>query len=228
MTRLLRSLTLIGALGALGAARLAAQSVQARLAGRIPSGAVPAVDSLVEVARQETLPTEPLVQKALEGGAKQVPAPRIVAAVQTSLGQLRDARDLLVQAGDHAPPQPAEVTTVAWAMRRRLPAPVVERLVAALPQPPRAAALHAVADLVAHRFDADSATDLIIDAIHQGLQGERLLDVSTAAVHALQRGQTRLEAIAIVRQQLPNVPAAPKPTRGAVARARRPGAPVSP
>ncbi|HEX4628813.1 MAG TPA: hypothetical protein VH137_08495, partial [Gemmatimonadales bacterium] len=111
------------------AGRVAAQSVQDRLAGRIPSGAVPAVDSLVQVARQETLPTEPLVQKALEGGAKQVPAPRIVAAVQASLGQLRDARDLLVHAGDQPPPQPAEVTTVAWALRRRLPAPVVERVV---------------------------------------------------------------------------------------------------
>jgi hypothetical protein len=210
------------------AAPLVAQSVQDRLAGRIPSAAVPAVDSLVQVARQETLPTEPLVQKALEGGAKQVAAPRIVAAVQVSLSQLRDARDLLLHAGDHAPPQPAEVTTVAWALRRRVPAAAVERVVTALPQPPRGAALHAVADLVAHRFDADSATGLIIDAIHQGLQGERLLDVSTAAVHQLQRGHTRDEAIGIVRQQLPNVPPAPKPTRGTVARARRPGAPVSP
>ena len=206
---------------------LAAQSVQDRLAGRIPSAAVPVVDSLVQVARQETLPTEPLVQKALEGGAKQVPALRIVTAVQASLAQLRDARDLLVQAGDGSP-QPAEVTTVAWALRRRLPASVVERVVTALPQPPRAAALHAVADLVAHRFDADSATALIIDAIHQGLQGERLLDVSTAAVHELQRGRTREEAIRIVRRELPNVPPSPKPTRGTVARARRPGAPASP
>jgi hypothetical protein len=213
---------------ALLAGPLAAQSVQHRLAGRIPSGALPIVDSLVRVAREETLPTEPLVQKALEGGAKQVPAPRIVAAVQVTLGQLRDARDLLLRAGDRAPPQATEVTTVAWALRRRLPAPMVERVVAALPQPPRSAALHAVADMVTHRFNADSATDLIIEAIHQGLLGERLLDVSTAAVHELQRGRTRGEAIVIVRQELPNVPAAPKPTRGTVARARRPGAPPSP
>ncbi|HVH68165.1 MAG TPA: hypothetical protein VM716_09890 [Gemmatimonadales bacterium] len=212
---------------ALLAGPLAAQSVRNRLAGRIPSAAVPAVDSLVQVARQETLPTEPLVQKALEGGAKQVPASRIVAAVAASLGQLRDARDLLVQAGDQAPPQPAEVTTVAWALRRRLPAPVVSRVVAALPQPPRASALHAVADLVAHRFEVDTATDLIIEAIHQGLRGERLLDVSTAAVHELQRGHTRAEAAGIVWRELPNVPAAPKPTRGTVARARRPEPPVS-
>src|SRR2546426_3660286 len=64
---------------------LAAQSVRGRLEGRIPSAAIPAVDSLIQLAAQEGLPTEPLVQKALEGGAKQVAASRIVAAVQLSL-----------------------------------------------------------------------------------------------------------------------------------------------
>jgi len=135
---------------------LAAQSVRGRLEGRIPSAAIPAVDSLIQFAAQEGLPTEPLIQKALEGGAKHVAVSRIVAAVQLSLGQLRDARDLLVRAGDQPPVLPAELTTVAWARRRGLPAPVIERVVAALGRPPRAAALHAVADLVAHRFDPGS------------------------------------------------------------------------
>jgi len=201
---------------------LAAQAARGRLEGRVPAEAIPSVDSLVQAAARESLPTEPLVQKALEGGAKHVAAPRIVAAVQAGLGQLRDARDLLVRAGDEPPVTPTEVTTVLWAMRRGLPAGVVERIVAALPRPPRAAAVHAVADLVAHRFDADSSADLIVDAIHHGLHGERLLDVSTAALHEQQRGRTRAEALALVRQQLPNVPPAPKPPRAAVVGARRP------
>lgn len=216
------------ALLALLAGPLAAQSARARLEGRIPGAAIPAVDSLVQRAFQEGLPTEPLIQKALEGGAKQVTGPRIVAAVQVSLAQLRDARALLARAGDHRPPLSSEVTTVAWALRRGLPAPVVERVVAALPHAPRAAAMHAIADLVAHHFDADSAAGLIIDAVHQGLQRERLLDVSTAALHELQRGHTQAEAIALVRQALPNVPGPTKPTRGTVAGARRPGAAASP
>ena len=82
---------------------LAAQSVRSRLEGRIPSEAIAAVDSLVQFASQEGLPTEPLIQKALEGGAKHVAGPRIVAAVQVTLGQLRGARDLLVRAGDQLP-----------------------------------------------------------------------------------------------------------------------------
>jgi len=213
---------------ALLAGPLAAQSSRARLEGRVPGAAVPVLDSLVQRAVAEGLPTEPLIQKALEGGAKQVTASRIVAAVQLSLGQLRAARDLLIRAGDELPVTPGEVTTVAWALRRDLPAPVVQRVVAALPRPPRASAMHAVADLAAHQFDPDSAADLIIAAIGQGLARERLLDVSAAAAHELQRGHTHAEALALVRQQLPNVPASPKPTRSAVARARRPAAPPPP
>lgn len=207
---------------ALVAAPLAAQSARGRLEGRVPGAAIPVVDSLVQRALAEGLPTEPLIQKALEGGAKQVTVPRIVAAVQVSLGQLRDARDLLIRAGDEPPATPGEVTTVAWAVRRGLPRPVVERVVAALPRPPRASAMHAVADLAAHHFDPDSAADLIIAAIGQGLVRERLLDVSAAAAHELQRGHTHAEALALVRRELPDVPASPKPTRSTVARARRP------
>ena len=207
---------------------LAAQSVRGRLEGRIPSEAIPGVDSLIQFASQEGLPTEPLIQKALEGGAKHVTGPRIVSAVQVSLGQVRGARDLLVHAGDPPPVLPAEITTVAWALRRGLPAALVERVVAALVRPPRAAALHAVADLVAHRFDADSAAGLIIEAVHDGVPQERLLDVSTAVLQQVQRGHTRAEALAIVRRDLPNLPAVSKPTRGTVAGARRPASPAQP
>ena len=207
---------------------LRAQSVQSRLEGRIPSDAVPVVDSLVQVALHEGLPSEPLIQKALEGGAKQVPSPRIVAAVQASLGQLRDAHELLVRAGDQPPIRAGEVTTVAWALRRKVPASTVEHLVAELPHPPRAAAIHAIADLVAHGFDPDSSAGLIIAAVHDGLQRDRLLDVSTAALHEVQRGRTRDEAIAVVRQQLPNVPGPPKTERGTITRAHRPDTPSPP
>src|SRR2546423_12502434 len=193
------------ALSACLAPPLPAQSVRGRLEGRIPSTAIPAVDSTLQCAAGGGLPAGRLIKRALEGGAKRVAAPRIVAAVQLSLGQLRDARDLLVRAGDQARVLPAEMTTVAWALRRGLPAPLVERVVAALARPPRGAAMHAVADLVAHRFDPDSAADLIIDAVHDGVPRERLRDVSTAALQQGQRGRTRAEALASGRRPLPHL-----------------------
>ena len=214
----------LGLLLTLVVSPLAGQSVRSRLEARVPTAAVPTVDSLVQVAAREGLPTEPLVQKALEGGAKHVPAPRIGAAAQEMLEQLRDARALLVRAGDAPPATAAEVTTIYAALKRGVPAPVVERVVAAMPREPRGSALHAVADLAAHRFDPDSSAGLIIDAARQGLRGERLLDVSTAVLHELQRGHSHAEAVAVVRRALPNVPAPPKPARASVAGARRPEA----
>lgn len=210
------------ALTLLVATPLAAQSVRVRLEGRVPAAAIPVVDSLVQVAAHESLPTDLLVQKALEGGAKRVQAGRIVLAVELSLRQLRAAHDLLVRAGDEPPVTPGEVTTVAWALRRGLDSAVVERVVAALPRPPRGSAIHAVADLVAHGFNADSSADLVVAAIHKGLQRERLLDVSTAALHEVQRGRTHAEALASVTAELPNVPAAPRPPKSELVKARRP------
>src|SRR2546425_12485521 len=46
--------------------------------------------------------------------------------------------------------------TTLFRSKRGLAPRVVERIVAALPQEPRGSALHAVADLAAHRFDARS------------------------------------------------------------------------
>ena len=41
-----------------------------RLPGRVPAAALPAIDSLIAAAAAESLPTEPLVQKALEGSSE--------------------------------------------------------------------------------------------------------------------------------------------------------------
>jgi len=201
---------------------LAAQTLRARLVGRIPAAAIAPVDSVVRAAAADGLPTDPLVEKALEGGAKQASSELIVAAVAQIANELREARALLVHSGATAPVQPTEVVAVAAALARGLPATLVQRLVAVLPGEPTGPALDAVAEMVGHGFVQDSAVDLVVDAMRQGLRGLRLLDVATAAVHELQRGRSHSLALADVRRQLPNVPTAPTPPPAAVTRARRP------
>ncbi|HYS22268.1 MAG TPA: hypothetical protein VEO73_14360 [Gemmatimonadales bacterium] len=201
---------------------LAAQTLRARLAGRIPAAAIAPVDSLVRAAAADGLPTDQLVEKALEGGAKQASSEQIVAAVAQIASQLREARTLLLRSGAPAPLQPAEVVAVAAALVRGLPATLAQRIVAVLPGEPTGPALDAVADMVGHGFVQDSAVDLVVDAVRQGLRGLRLLDVATATVHELQRGRSHSLALADVRRQLPNVPTAPTPPPAAVTRARRP------
>lgn len=202
---------------------LLAQGDPGRLRGRLPPAAVAAVDSLIQVARAESLPEEPLVQKALEGQAKGATPGRIAQAVAQSLDRLRYAREVLFRSGAAAP-SALEIAGVSLALDRGLPEPVVHRLVAAQPQGPHGPALHAVADLISHRFDADSAADLIVQAVRAGVSGVRLLDVAAAAIHEVQAGYTRAQAVALIRGRLPNVPEPPPAPRGVVTRARRPSA----
>lgn len=203
------------------AAPLAAQAPRARLAGRVPPATLEALDSIVEDAARTGLPTEPLIQKALEGGAKGEAADRIVTAVGASAAQLRSARALLSSAGESAPTDPREVSAVAAALARGVSPQLVGRLSAALPGEPTGPALHAVADLVGHGFQEDSAVDLMVEAARLGLRGLRFLDVAAAAVQELQRGRSHAAALASVGAALPHVPAPPRPAPAAVSRARR-------
>ena len=178
-----------------------------RLAGRVPAAALPAIDSILAAAVAESLPTEPLVQKALEGSAKNIPVDRLVNGVRRGYLQLRQARAIVSRAVPGQAPPEGHVAAVAAALARGLSGPVVERLLTAAPNEPPGPALHAAADLVAHHFDPDSAADLLVDAHNKGLRGVRLLDVAMAADHELQRpgGRTPSEALAHVRAMLPNV-----------------------
>jgi len=182
-----------------------------RLAGRVPPAALPAIDSLIAAAVAESLPSEPLVQKALEGSAKGVPTDRLVNGVRRGLLQLREARVIVGRAIPDQPPPEAHVAAVAAAIARGLDPAIVERLLTVAPPGP---VLHAAADLVAHHFNPDSAADLLVAAHNKGLHGIRLLDVAVAADHELQRagGRTHAEALARVRALLPNVPSADTPS----------------
>jgi len=202
---------------------LAAQSIRPRLEGRVPAEVIPVIDSIVQAAAADSLPTEPLVQKALEGGAKHVSGDRIVLAVRLRRDRLEAARALLVRAGDSTPVTPLKVTAVATALSRGVPGPTVERVVAGLPGEPHAAALQAVADLLAHKFDPDSSAQLILDAARLGVPHDRFLDVATAAIHEMQRGSTREDALARVRAGLPNLPPPARPAPKGVSDAKRPG-----
>ncbi|HEV8196955.1 MAG TPA: hypothetical protein VGP87_09975 [Gemmatimonadales bacterium] len=75
---------------------LAAQD--ARLDARLAPETAREIRLLLDSARAASLPTEPLIQKALEGQSKNAPPPRIIGAVRLLLGALRDARLALSEA----------------------------------------------------------------------------------------------------------------------------------
>src|SRR5690606_41087072 len=69
--------------------------VDQRLVNRFPASVAVRLDALVDSAASLGLPTEPLVLRALEGGAKGVPADRIQTSLSRLLGSLGRARDAL-------------------------------------------------------------------------------------------------------------------------------------
>jgi hypothetical protein len=195
------------------------QQNDGRLAGHVPAAALPGVRAIIARAAQDSIPTEPLVEKALEGGAKGAAPDLIVTAVGTEEARLRNARDLLRRAGTPGPYGTGEL-----AVARGLPERIVAKVVGAVRDTAPGFALHAVADLTAHGFVPDSSAALIVAALGSGLAGHRLLDVAAAADREVQRGSTRPQALARVRSILPAVPSQPVPP-GAMQGAVRPKRP---
>lgn len=182
-----------------------------RLAGHVPPGALPGVHAIIVRATRDSLPTEPLVEKALEGAAKGASAELIVTAVGVEETRLRAARDLLRRAGVGGPYGARELEAVSLALARGLPERIVGGVAAAVGDSVPGFALSAVADLAAHGFLPDSSAALIVAALKAGLSGHRLLDVAAAADREVQRGSTRMIALARVRAILPGVPQQPVP-----------------
>jgi hypothetical protein len=71
------------ALAALGVSRASAQ--EPRLVGRLADAPRTQVDGILATARAAGLPTEPLVDRALEAATKGAPPDRLVAAVNRLL-----------------------------------------------------------------------------------------------------------------------------------------------
>jgi hypothetical protein len=155
MTRLMGIVLLGAAAVAAGSARAAAQ--EPRLAGRLPEPVRRQVDALLDSARTSGLPTEPLVDRALEGASKRADGERIVAAVRRLAGELVAARDALGLASSSA-----ELTAAASALRAGARPEDLRRLRVLRARQPVTVAAAVLADLVAVGVPADTAASAVI------------------------------------------------------------------
>src|SRR5882762_5699762 len=137
------------------AGRAAAQQTDARLE-RLDAAARPTVAAVLDSARAAMLPTEPLVQRALEGTTKRASGDAIVAAVRRLAVDLGHARDAL---GSTA--SPAELAAGAAALR----AGASQTILAELRHARRESLivpLAVLADLVASGVPVDSAAAAVL------------------------------------------------------------------
>ena len=141
----------------IGAFSTSARAQESRLVGRVPEPARAQLDATLVSARADGLPTEPLVDRALEGAVKGARSELIVAAVNRLLDELRQARQAF---GGHA--SAAELTAGASALRAGASRADLARLRKLRPESPLTIPAGVLADLVAAGVPADTGIAAVL------------------------------------------------------------------
>jgi len=152
-------------------ASLSAQDPRtARLAGKLDGETQAAVLRTLDSALTRGLPTEPLVDKALEGATKKAAGSRIQAAVSTMLVRLEAARDAL------APnPGPRDIAAGADALAYGATRDALKTMRAIRPNESVAVPLGVLTQLVASGVPVTRATRVVADLMRRGARDEQLI-----------------------------------------------------
>src|SRR5438876_1882045 len=175
---------------------LSAQDVRAQLDGRVSPEVQRAVRGIAADAAARGLPVDPLVQKAIEGAAKGVPADRVIAAVRTLAGRLGEAREA-VRAGGVAAPSGDVVEGGADALNAGISPRQVSALVR-VSQPPQdpALPLRVAATVAALGVPPTQALELVQGTISAGRSPSDLLGLPGEVQAGVARGATPAQAAA--------------------------------
>ena len=157
---LFRSLAIATVLTALAAFGASAQD--ARLSARLDTRTAAAVTRVVDSARARSLPTEPLVQKALQGSAKRASGERVLAAVRELLGELTVARSALGQRSTEG-----ELVAGAGALHAGVPAATLSRIRELRGGQSVTVAVGTLADLVARGVPVDGAVSAVLALVER-------------------------------------------------------------
>lgn len=177
------------------AAPLAAQraDIASQLAGRVPAPVIQAVQALADSAALAGVSSAPLVQKALEGSAKNVPPDRIVAALHTLYGREVTALAALRRGGLAAPGE-ADVEGAVFALSAGLADSDVSSLTKAGDGTYAAAStLRVAGTLAALGVPAAGTVQLVSIALAQGVSPGELAtfpgSVEASMAHGMSAGQ---------------------------------------
>jgi len=141
-----------------------------RLRARLDPQTASEVGRVVQEAREAGLPADALVSKALEGAGKGAPGPRIVTTVKQYAMALAGARDALGTSSSST-----EIVAGAGALMVGVPPDSLARLRATRPGKPLVVPLVVLADLVARKVPASTATGTVLAATRAGARDTDLL-----------------------------------------------------
>ncbi|HEX6537428.1 MAG TPA: hypothetical protein VF041_22800 [Gemmatimonadaceae bacterium] len=185
-----------------------------RLSGRLDSATVVRVEAIADTTRAAGLPTEPLIDKALEGASKHASPERIVDAVRGLARRLAVARTALgADASD------ADLLAGAGALYEGVSSDDLTRLRRARRAQPVALPLVVLADLIERGVPAGTATRIVLDVARSGAGDDTFasmrrdveLDIRAGAPPAI-AASTRARGAIYSRPSLPGAAAAGGPT----------------
>jgi len=154
------------------------RDVRAELAARgAPPEFVNVVAERIAAARAARMPAGPLLDKALEGWAKHVPAQRVALALEQLRARLETGRGVVVAAG-MLEPTDAVVAGAAEALARGLTPEEVRELVSRAPGPEAAGAgLMVAASLHAQGLEHAASVRAVVEAYGTDLDPARLYEL---------------------------------------------------
>ena len=185
---------------ALLCAPAALRAQDARLDARLNARTRDAVVALIDSARAEGIPGEPLVQKALEGASKHADGPRILTAVHMLAGELGDARAALGPSSTDA-----EVIAGASALHAGIAPAALSRMRASRTHGSLTVALAVLSDLIARGVPGDTATTVISALTGAGAPDAELLRFQQGVERDIAQGATPAAALGVrAKNAFPN------------------------
>jgi len=170
---------------------VSAQDVTARLAGRVPPDVATLVRQLATSAAARGLPVDPLIQKAIEGSAKGVPADRVATALRGLVAQLDVAAAALRDAGS-AQPDTDAIAAGAFAVNAGLSGKNVTALaVASRPSNSVPATLRVASTLAAMGVPPAETVELVTNVIDAGGSSADVLALPTQVMAGVSEGRGR-------------------------------------
>ena len=179
-----------------GRQAIAQQAVQqsidpeTRLAQRLDAETHASVMKVVESAKEQQLPTEPIVSKALLGATFRQPGPVITQSVSVVLERLVASRDALAPT-----PTAGDIKAGAEAIALGVPSKTIRQLRSIFPDRSMVVPLAVLGELVANKVPVDRAAELVQHLMRRGASENQLVAFSGKVRDDIAHGRSPLEAI---------------------------------
>jgi hypothetical protein len=200
---------LLGALSYTATALSQGPARDTRLQERLNGKLREAVTAIVDSASRANLPTEPLIQKALEGAAKGASDGTIIAAVSRMSQDLQRARRALGPGFSSD-----DVKAAMHAIKAGVDIKQLERLRAARSGQRIATAIDVIVYLGALRVDPDTAANVIVGLVLAQATDDQLLALKDDIVRDLAAGTPAASAMTVRGQELSSLIAASQADNG--------------